>query len=68
MLEEMTSVGVETLVPSLFALDQVMAVAGALQGALEVVEERLLQVIPCVDGVGRETFEPCRAGSKAIGK
>jgi hypothetical protein len=57
-LEEVASVGAKTLVPKLFALSQVIAVVGALKGTLNVVDKYLLQVLLCVDGVGRESFEP----------
>jgi hypothetical protein len=68
-LEEAPGVGPENLVILLLDLLQVMMSTCMEHGALEVVDEGLLLVLPGVDGVWLEAFEPGeQCGLQPIGK
>jgi hypothetical protein len=58
-LEEASCVGPQGLVHLLLHLGQVMVSARPDHGSVEVVDEGPLEVLPRVDGVWLETFNPC---------
>ena len=57
-LEEALGLGPKPFIPGLLTFSQVVAVARMLNGALEVVNKHLTQVVPRFDGIGCEPFEP----------
>jgi hypothetical protein len=57
-LEETPSVGPQGLVHLLLDLGQIVASACSDHGSLEIVNEGPLEVLPGVDGVWFEAFEP----------